>query len=144
MAAVNPTDRAAASMEAANPMAVKPAVDGIMVAVRKDSDQRIEEDVDERLTEHADIDASDIEVKVQGGEVTLTGTVNERHAKRIAEDVVESVMGVKQVHNQIRVQQQTESGTSSRETGSSTGGSRKTATSEAGQQHRELTGTNKR
>jgi osmotically-inducible protein OsmY len=68
------------------------------------SDERIREDVSERLADHPDVDASEIEVTVKGGEVTLTGTVDERHAKRIAEDVAESVSGVREVHNQIRVQ----------------------------------------
>jgi hypothetical protein len=69
------------------------------------SDDRIREDVNERLTDHPHIDASEIDVKVQNGEVTLTGTVDERQAKRLAEDIAESVSGVREVHNQIRVQQ---------------------------------------
>lgn len=69
------------------------------------SDDRIREDVCERLTHHPQIDASEIEVKVQNGEVTLTGTIDERHAKRMAEDVAEQVSGVREVHNEIRVQQ---------------------------------------
>ena len=48
-------------------------------------------------------------MSVKDGEVTLTGTVDERHAKRIAEDVAESVSGVKDVHNQVRVRQSSES-----------------------------------
>lgn len=69
------------------------------------SDDRIREDINERLTDHPHIDASEIEVKVQNGEVTLTGMVDERHAKRLAEDIAESVSGVREVHNQLRVQQ---------------------------------------
>src|SRR5262245_29949641 len=41
----------------------------------KRSDERIEEDVCERLTENAELDASDITVQVQNAEVTLSGTV---------------------------------------------------------------------
>lgn len=67
------------------------------------SDERIREDVCERLTMDHDVDASDIEVTVRDGVVTLDGTVNERHAKRIAEDVCESVRGVRDVQNQLRV-----------------------------------------
>lgn len=67
------------------------------------SDERIEEDVNEELTRHPEIDASEIEVRVQSGEVTLTGTVENRQAKRLAEDLVERVFGVTDVHNQIRV-----------------------------------------
>ena len=67
------------------------------------SDERIREDVNEALTRHPGIDASEIEVRVQGGEVTLTGTVTDRQTKRQAEEVVERVFGAKDVQNQIRV-----------------------------------------
>ena len=67
------------------------------------SDERIREDVCERLTDDDYVDASDIEVTVAGGTVTLAGTVDDRSAKRRAEDVVESVTGVKDVLNQLRV-----------------------------------------
>ena len=49
------------------------------------------------------VDASDIEVEVKDGEVTLKGTVEERWMKRLAEDIAEVVPGVHDVHNQIRV-----------------------------------------
>jgi len=75
----------------------------------KRSDQRIEEDINERLTEHGTLDATDIEVTVQGGEVTLKGNVENRQAKRLAEEVAEGVSGVKDVTNQIKVQQQSSS-----------------------------------
>jgi hypothetical protein len=71
-------------------------------------DDRIKEDICERLTDHPDLDASDVEIKVHNGEVTLTGTVNERWNKRVAEDLAESVSGVKQVQNQIRFQESSE------------------------------------
>ncbi len=69
------------------------------------SDDRIREEVCEILTRHGDIDAGDVEVQVKNGEVTLTGNVDDRYQKRLAEDVVEQVSGVHDVHNQIRVQQ---------------------------------------
>ncbi len=69
------------------------------------SDERIREDVCVRLTDHPEIDASDIEVRVDSGEVTLSGTVDERPTKRMAEDVAASVNGVRDVHNQLRVGQ---------------------------------------
>lgn len=71
-------------------------------------DDRIMEDVCQRLTDDPDIDASDIEVKVEGGEVTLSGTVDSRMVKRMAEDVAERVSGVRDVHNQLRVKQSSE------------------------------------
>lgn len=67
------------------------------------SDERIREDVSEQLERHPGIDASEIEVQVQQGEVTLSGSVADRHTKRMAEDVVEHVSGVREVQNQIRV-----------------------------------------
>ena len=50
----------------------------------KRPDDRIREDVCERLTEHGQVDASDIEIKVDNAEVTLTGNVVSRQAKRTA------------------------------------------------------------
>ncbi|HEX6095687.1 MAG TPA: BON domain-containing protein [Thermoanaerobaculia bacterium] len=67
------------------------------------SDERIREDVCERLTMDHDVDASDVEVSVREGVVMLEGTVRERQAKRIAEDICESVRGVKDVQNNLRV-----------------------------------------
>lgn len=67
------------------------------------SDERIREEICERLTMDHDIDASEIEVDVQGAVVTLNGTVNERHMKRMAEDLAETIRGVKDVQNNLRV-----------------------------------------
>ena len=70
------------------------------------SDERIREDVCERMCEHGELDASDIEVRVNNAEVTLVGTVRERQDKRLAEDLADQVSGVREVHNQIRVSPQ--------------------------------------
>ncbi|CAN5503218.1 hypothetical protein BH11MYX1_BH11MYX1_37790 [soil metagenome] len=67
------------------------------------SDERILELVHEVLTDHEHIDASNITVTVKVGEVTLTGHVDKRSAKLQAEDLVSTVNGVKDVHNQLRV-----------------------------------------
>lgn len=69
----------------------------------KRSDDRIREEINDRLTDEWDIDASDIEVTVVNGEVTLTGYVNDKYQKRKAEDLAESVRGVTQVENRIRM-----------------------------------------
>ncbi len=69
------------------------------------SDERIRDDVNDRLTDDPHIDASDIEVTVQNREVTLSGTVNSRFEKRHAEDIAESVSGVTHVQNSLRVGQ---------------------------------------
>ena len=70
------------------------------------SDDRIHEDVCEHLTHHPYIDASDIEVIVRDGEVTLSGTVDARMVKRAAEEACDHVRGVKDVHNHLRVRPQ--------------------------------------
>ncbi|MCD2178134.1 BON domain-containing protein [Rhizobium sp. C1] len=67
------------------------------------ADERIEEDVNDRLSDDHHLDASDIEVSVKASEVTLTGEVNSRADKRRAEDCVESVSGVTNVQNNLRV-----------------------------------------
>lgn len=69
------------------------------------SDDRIKEQVNDALEEAHDVDASEIDVQVMNGEVTLTGTVSDRMQKRRAEETVEYLRGVKDVHNQLRVQQ---------------------------------------
>jgi hypothetical protein len=68
------------------------------------SDERIYEDVCERLTRAGQIDARDIRVNVKDGEVTLDGTVPNRVTKRMVEKVADNVRGVKDVHNQLRIE----------------------------------------
>lgn len=67
------------------------------------SDERIRENVCEALADDDRVDASNIEVTVKNGEVTLTGTVDDRQSKRIAEECIENLSGVKDVQNQLRV-----------------------------------------
>jgi hypothetical protein len=69
----------------------------------KRTDERIREEISDRLMDHGRIDASSMEVTVENGEVTLTGTVEDRRSKRLAEDVADSVRGVKDVHNRLSV-----------------------------------------
>ena len=68
------------------------------------SDERIRDDINDRLSDDDWLDASEIEVAVDKGEVTLTGTVARREDKRRAEDLVEQVSGVKHVQNSLRIQ----------------------------------------
>jgi hypothetical protein len=70
------------------------------------TDERIMEDLNERLTDDARLDAGDIEVACTGGEVTLNGTVASRADKRRAEDIADDVGGVGHVQNNLRVRQQ--------------------------------------
>ena len=67
------------------------------------SDERIREDVSDRMWLNSWLDASDVEVSVSNGEVTLAGTVPSREEKRRAEDIAESVPGVTHVQNNLRV-----------------------------------------
>lgn len=67
------------------------------------SEERIREDVCDALEAHAHIDASEVEVEISEGIVTLTGSVESRQAKRLAEQAVETVRGVKDIHNQLQI-----------------------------------------
>jgi len=67
------------------------------------SDERIREDICERMCDSAELDASAIEILVLNGEVTLQGTVSDRYDRRLAEDLTERVSGVRDVNNQLRV-----------------------------------------
>lgn len=67
------------------------------------SDQRLYEEICELLMEDDRIDASEVEVTVANGEVTLSGTVRSRQGKRRAADLADRVSGIKDVHNNIRI-----------------------------------------
>lgn len=85
------------------------------------SDERIQEQLNDALTDDDMLDASDIEVTVKNGEVTLSGTVKNREAKRRAEDIVEGVSGVSNVENRIRVSTESSQGRGSQGSQSSFG-----------------------
>ena len=87
----------------------------------KRTDERVKEDVYERLT-NLDVDASEVSVEVQEGKVTLEGTVPQRWMKHTIEDIADGCAGVKDVENRIRVQSQSRASGSESETGSSSGG----------------------
>lgn len=67
------------------------------------SDERIREEISDRMTDDDNLDASDITIQVKQGEVALIGTVTTRDQKRRAEDLAESISGVREVTNNIRV-----------------------------------------
>jgi hypothetical protein len=69
----------------------------------KRSDERINDDAHERLTDDTWLDASNIGVSVSGGEITLSGTVESREAKHRAEHLVEDMTGVTHVQNNLRI-----------------------------------------
>lgn len=68
------------------------------------SDERILDDACETLERHPAIDASEITVSCEGGEILLRGTVESRETKRLAEQAVEDIPGVRDVRNELRVQ----------------------------------------
>ncbi len=67
------------------------------------SDDRTCEEGCEAIAEQGRIDASDVEVAVSGGIVTLSGTVGLRHHKRALELLVEPVRGVDEVYSEHRL-----------------------------------------
>lgn len=67
------------------------------------SDERIREDVCDCLTYDRHVDASHVEVTVKGGEVTLSGKIESRGARRHAEELTERALGVRHVQNNLRV-----------------------------------------
>lgn len=70
------------------------------------SDERIREDLNERLTDAHDIDASGISVEVNNGIATLNGSVSERWMKHRAEDIADGCSGVRDVRNMLQVSSQ--------------------------------------
>lgn len=65
------------------------------------ADERIHEDICERLMRDHHVDASDIVVEVKAGVVTLQGSVTERAQKYRAEELADNSSGVKGLHNFI-------------------------------------------
>lgn len=69
------------------------------------SSERIKDDAANRLLQDSLVDASDIELEVQGNALILSGTVNSRFEKHRAEALVENVSGVKEVQNNLKVKE---------------------------------------
>jgi osmotically-inducible protein OsmY len=67
-------------------------------------DESLAREIHEILTEDPELEASEIEVQVEGGAVTLIGIVDSSDAKLMAEELAESVTGVREVHNRLRVE----------------------------------------
>lgn len=68
-------------------------------------DERIHAKVMQRLAEDWYVDAGDIAVSVENGEVRLTGSVDNRSEKRLAEDCADDVAGVRDVVNSLRIRE---------------------------------------
>ncbi|WP_437555519.1 BON domain-containing protein [Sorangium sp. So ce367] len=77
------------------------------------------EDICDQISDQPDLDASDVEVKVQSGEVILSGTVRERRFKHQLEALAERISGVVDVRNEIRLHREQQQGEARTSAGSS-------------------------
>ncbi|GMV31476.1 MAG: hypothetical protein AMXMBFR59_36010 [Rhodanobacteraceae bacterium] len=97
------------------------------------SDERIREDLSERLSDDPLVDAADINVEVKNGVVTLTGSVDARHLKHRVEDMADQCSGVKDVENRLTIRK---AATGQNLAGSPGGGSTSTGRNEeTGKKH---------
>ena len=67
------------------------------------TDEQIKQDVTNQLTWDSRVDASDVTVAVEDGEVTISGTVPSYSAFSAARDITSSVRGVTEVTNLLTV-----------------------------------------
>lgn len=67
------------------------------------SDDSLREEISEQLMRSPDIDASELEVEVKGGDVTISGNIPTRQMKHWTEDLVEDIRGVKNLVIKIKV-----------------------------------------
>src|SRR5262245_13881630 len=70
------------------------------------SDDRIRDDIYDRLMDLDDVETVNVTVLVTDGEVTLEGDVDDRRSKYVIEDIADSVLGVQDVNNRLRVQRE--------------------------------------
>lgn len=97
----------------------------------KRSDDRTRDDVCDAIAHFGHVDASEVEVKVADGIVTLSGTVGHRRDKRALEHVVERCRGVHDIHNELRVKREDrEASASSSKSGEKSGDTKLTSTRE--------------
>lgn len=66
-------------------------------------DERIRWEICEALAQAPTVDPSDLEVSVHGGEVTLTGVIDDLVMMRVAEDIIQTVSNVKGIHNHMKL-----------------------------------------
>ena len=67
------------------------------------SDERLREKVCEVLTHSLEVDASEMEVKVEEGCVYLSGNISSRGMKSVAEDLVGSIPGVEDFFTRLKI-----------------------------------------
>ena len=66
------------------------------------TDERIREDVCQWMSDDPRLDAREVDVRVQDGDVTLEGRVEHRAARRLAQDIAAAVPGVRTVLNRLK------------------------------------------
>lgn len=71
------------------------------------SDERIKDEVCERLADDWMVNPSDVSVEVRDGVVTLEGSAQSRQMKHRIEDIADSVSGVEDIQNRIGISGQT-------------------------------------
>lgn len=69
----------------------------------KRSDDRIKDEVCEALNDSYHVDASEIEVSVKDGHVSLSGSIDSRETKREVERLVDGVRGVEDIQNNLKL-----------------------------------------
>ncbi|HEU4620812.1 MAG TPA: BON domain-containing protein [Burkholderiaceae bacterium] len=67
------------------------------------SDERLREEICERLLHEHRVDVEDVSVRVESARVTLEGSVPERRMRYLIEDIVDDVHGVQDIENHLRV-----------------------------------------
>jgi hypothetical protein len=67
------------------------------------SNDVVHDEAREGILRHGHVDAGDINVRVENGEVTLEGTVPSHRERDMAEADVRSLPGIKNVHNRLQV-----------------------------------------
>ncbi len=75
---------------------------------RRRPDETLAREIREILTKDPELEATEIEVEVEGGAVTISGVVDDTDARLLAEELVESLPGVREVHNTLRVERRGE------------------------------------
>ena len=67
------------------------------------ADNKIYDQVRQKLANDPDVKGANLDVVVKSGAVTLTGTVNDIRAKEKAEKITKKVKGVTSVVNQLKI-----------------------------------------
>ncbi len=67
------------------------------------SDDRINREIDDHLSQHSYIDTTAVVITVKNGEVTLEGSVPDADQKVYVEEVVAKIEGVHGLHNHLTI-----------------------------------------